>query len=146
MQQNVLINKTLSIINTPIDPRIYNKVATSRASTINLATPCTTEVITDAACSNVWALRNPGLVSRAVRDGGTPGHCDISVRSPWLKSPVLIGTTVSPTITGSQDIFRLHRYTSSMEVRNSQVFNTSIHGNSSGDEDSTPIFGKLIRG
>ena len=64
LQQKSLINQTLLIITTPIDPMIYNRVATSRESTINHATPCTTEFITYATRSNVQALRTSGLLSR----------------------------------------------------------------------------------
>ena len=45
LQQNLLINQTLLIITTPIDPQIDDMVATSRASTIKLAMPHMTEFI-----------------------------------------------------------------------------------------------------
>ena len=51
-QQTLLINWTLPIITMKIDHQIENKVATSRASTIKLVTPRTTEVITNAARGN----------------------------------------------------------------------------------------------
>ena len=55
------------------------------------------------------------------------------------KGTVLIGGTVSPTITGSQDIVNPHGSNGSVEVRDTQIFNTSIDGNLSKNEYSTPI-------
>ena len=112
---------------------------------IKITTPHMTEVITDTVRSNAWALQNPGLVSRMVRDSSTPGHCDIDISPLRLKFSVVIGTTVSPTRMGIQEIFSPHRSTSYLEVGNSQVFNTSINGNSAEDGDSTPIFSKVTR-
>ena len=145
LQQKLLINRTLLIITIPMDPRIENKVATYRASTVKIATPRTTKVITDTAHINVRAIWTPGFVCRTGRDVSTPGHCDVDVGSPWLNYPVLIGTTVYPNRTGSQEIFSPPRSTSSVKVGNSQVFNTSINGNLTRDGDSKPIFSKVIR-
>ena len=52
LQQNILSNWILPIITSTVDPRIYDRVPTSVASTIKLAASRTTEVITDTACSN----------------------------------------------------------------------------------------------
>ena len=123
-----------------------DRVATSRAFTIKLATPHTAEVITDAACSNAWILWNPGHVSRTEMNGSTPVYGDIYERSPQLNSPVLIGgPTISPTRTGSQEIVSPHGTTDSVEVGNTQIFNTSINGHLAEDGNSTPVFGNLIR-
>ena len=132
LQHKLLINRTLLIITTPIDPLIDNRVATYGASTIKLATPFTTEVITDAACSSAQVLWTHGYVSSTGRDGIIKDHCDIAVGSSWMKSPVLIGgTTVSPTsgIMGSHDIVSIHGSTGSVEVRDAQNLNNSIDGN-----------------
>ena len=83
LRQKLLINRTLPIITTPIDPQIYDSFATSRASTIKLSTPCTTYVITDAAHINTENLRTPGHVIRTGRDGSTQYHCDIAVSYPF---------------------------------------------------------------
>ena len=72
LQQKMLINRTLLITTTPIDPQIDDRVATSRSYTIKLAMPRTTEVITDAAHSNTQTLLTLGHVSRTRRDGSTP--------------------------------------------------------------------------
>ena len=81
--------------------------------------------------------RKPG---KQVRNSNT------SISSPRLNSLVLIGcgTNVSPTRTGIQEIVRPKRPTGSVEVRNTQMFNTSINGNSAKKEDPTPTFSKLI--
>ena len=69
---------------------------------INLTMPRSTEVITDAACSNTQALWTPGHEFNTGRDSSTPGRYNNYVGSPRLNSPVLIGgTTVSPTRTDS---------------------------------------------
>ena len=80
LQQKLLSNRTLSIIITMIDPRIDDRFATSGASTLKLATPQTTEVIMEKSRSNAQILRNPRHVSQTVRDGTTPGECNVSVR------------------------------------------------------------------
>ena len=67
-----------------IDPRIDDRVATSRAYTLKLVTPHTAEIITDAPRINTWALRNPGHLIHMGRDGTTSGSCDVSVRSPGV--------------------------------------------------------------
>ena len=66
LQQKLLINRTLLIITTPIHPQIDNMVETSGASTIKLSTPCTTEVITDAAPRKARSLQTPGHVRRTM--------------------------------------------------------------------------------
>ena len=62
-----------------IGPRIYNRVAASGASPLNITTPQTT----DAAHSNAQIIQTPRHVSWTVRDGNTPGDCNVSVRSPF---------------------------------------------------------------
>ena len=73
-QQTILSNRTLLIITITIDPHIGNRVATSGTSLLKIATPQTTEVITDAARSNVQILWTPGHVIRTGRNGTTPGE------------------------------------------------------------------------
>ena len=52
LQHKLLSNRTLLIITTTIDPRIDNRVATSRAFLHKIVTPKTKEVVTDAALSS----------------------------------------------------------------------------------------------
>ena len=63
------------------------------------------------------------------------------------KGKVLIGvTTVSPNygIMEIQEILSIHGSTGSMEIRDTQNFDTSINGNLAENGDSTPIFRKVI--
>ena len=91
LQKKLLSNRTLLITTTTIDPRIDDRVATSGASTIKLATHCTTEVITVAAHSSARVLRTPGHVSRTGRDITTTGDCDVAVSPPQDNGLVMIG-------------------------------------------------------
>ena len=52
LQQKLLSNQNLPIINTTIDPRIDNMVATYGASLLKVTTPQTTKVITDMVRSS----------------------------------------------------------------------------------------------
>ena len=60
------------------------------------------------------------------------------------KGPVLIEAIISPTRMGSQEIINPHRSTGYVEVRDTQIFNTSIDGNLAENGYSTPFFNKLI--
>ena len=82
LQQKLLSNRTLPIITTTIDPWIDDRVETCAASPHRLATPQTTEVVTDAAGSSTRVLQTPRRVSRTGREGTNPGDCDIAARSP----------------------------------------------------------------
>ena len=101
-------------------------------------------VITDAARINARVLlTSRGNVSSTGRDGTTPR--DRNFYGP-VKWSVLIGvTTVSPTIIRSQDIDNPHGSTGSVEVGDTQIFDTSIDGNLAENGNSMPIFSKLIR-
>ena len=100
----------------------------------------------DVTQSGTHVFQNPGDVSRTERDGTTPRDGSTSIRSPRLNSPVLIGggTIVSLTRTGSQDIGIPKGPTGSVEVRNAQIFNTSINGNSADNGDPASNFSKII--
>ena len=74
-----------------MNPRTDNRVPNCGASTNKLTMPKMAEVITDAACSSAWVLQIPRHIRRTGRYGTTPGDCDIDVRSPWSKYPVMIG-------------------------------------------------------
>ena len=56
LQQTLVINRNLPIMNKRIYPQINDRVATSGASTIKIATPHTVEVITDAALRSARVL------------------------------------------------------------------------------------------
>ena len=45
---------------------------------------------------------------------------------------------------GSQEIVSIHGYTCSVEVADTQTFDTSINGNLAKNGDSTPIFSTVI--
>ena len=81
-----------------------------------------------------------GRDSTTTRDGNT------YISPPRLNYPVLIGggITVSPTRTGSQNIVSPKGRTGSVEVRDAQIFNTSINGNLTNNGDPTPTFSKVI--
>ena len=140
-------NQTLPIITTTIDPLIRDKVATSGASLHKLATPQTTEVITYAACSSLWIIWTPRYISWPGSDGTAPGDCDISVRSPWTNSPVLIGGNGVPSTrghSGSLQKFNKRKSTVSEKIRDTQTFDASIDGKLANDGDYTSIFSKVI--
>ena len=84
LQQNLLSDRTLPIITMMIDPWIDNMVTNSGASTINLAMPRMTKVITENARRNSQALQTPGHVVRTGRYGTTPVNCNVTVSSPRI--------------------------------------------------------------
>ena len=97
LQQKLLINRTLPIITTTIDPHITDMVATCGGTPRLLTTPNTKEVITDAARNSAHVLWTPGHVSRTGRDGTMPRNGYVVVTPPQDNRPVIIGgTTVSP--------------------------------------------------
>ena len=119
LQQNLLINWTLLIITTTIDPQIPDRVTTYGENPHVRTTPTTKRVITDATRRGAHILRNPGYVSRTDRGGTTPRKRDLAVRSPQEKSSVMIGcTTVLPNsgIMGIQEILSKHGSTGSAEI------------------------------
>ena len=136
------MNMTLLFITTPINPWILDKVETCGGTPHASTTPTTKSVIIDVVRSSARIIRNPcGHVSRTGRDCATPqdGH----VSGPG-KGPVLIGVTISPTITSIQDNINPHGSTGSVEVRDTQIFNSSVDGNLAKNVDYTPIFSKAI--
>ena len=139
-----MINRTLPIITTLIDPWIPDMVATCEGNTHKNTTPTTSTVITDVACSSVRVLWTPcEHIRRTDRDGTTPR--DGNFYRP-IKRPVLIGgNTVSPTRTGIQEIVSIHGSIGSGEIGDTQKFDTSIDGNLAQNGDSTTIFSKVIR-
>ena len=130
----------------PIDSRIVDAIATGRATTHACQTIASKVIVLDAARSSARVFQNPADVKRTDTDTTIPRDGTTSIRSPRLTSPVLIGggTTVSPTITGSQEIISPKGPTGSGEVRNTQPFHTSINGNSSENGDPTPTYSKVI--
>ena len=130
-----------------IDPHIDNRVVTYGASPHKFATPQTEEVITDTACSSACVPRNPRHVSQTGRDCTTPGDCNIYVRFPWNKFPVLTGGIgVLPTRghIGSLDVLNKRQSTSPSASRNNQKFDASVDRNLANDGYSKSIFSKLI--
>ena len=122
-------------------------VETSGASTIKLATPQTTEVITDTACSNTWFLWTLGHIIRMGRDGTTPGNCNVSVGPPQVNYPVLIGgTTMYPAcgLRGSLVVINKQKSTYQSVSRNIQKFDASVDGILANDRGSTSIFSKVL--
>ena len=143
LQQKVLIYRNLPIITTPIDPWIMDRVATGGETSNVITRPTTKLVITDVARRSGRVLRTPCKhVSRTARDGTTPQ--DWNIAGPG-NAPVMIGGTVSLTRTGIQFIFKPHGSTGYVEVRDTQIFNTSIDGNLPENGDSKPICSKVIR-
>ena len=116
LQQTLLCNQTLPIITMTMYPWIDDRVVTCGASLRKLATPSTTEVITDTLRSSVWVLRSPRHVIQTIRDGTTPLNCDISVSSTWANSPVLIVGIGVPPIRG---------HSGSLQVFNKRQSNVS---------------------
>ena len=147
LQQKLLSNRTLPIITTTIDPWIPDGFTTCGGTPHAHPTPTTKVFITYMVRSSARVLRTPGHLSRTVREGTTPRNCKTYIISPRMNSPILIvGNTASPTcdIMGSQKIISIHGSTGSVEVRDTQKFNTSIDGNLAKDGDSTSIFSNLI--
>ena len=84
-----------------------------------------------------WAFKQDGQGQHQARDGNVSGPG---------KGPLLIGgTTISPTcgIMGIQEIVSIYGFTGSVEIRDTQKFDTSVDGNLANNGDSTPIFSKL---
>ena len=146
-QQKLLSNRTLLIITTGIGPRIDNRFETCGGTPHVLATPNMKVVITDASRRSANVIRTTGHMIRTGRDGTNPSDCNVSVRSPWMNSPVLIGgTTMSPAcgIIGSLEILNIHGSTGSLEIGDTQKFDTSVDGNFSEDGYYITIFSKVI--
>ena len=62
LQHKLLMNRTLPIINTTIDPRIPDRVATCGGAHHARMAPTTKPVIMDAACRSMRVFWNPGHV------------------------------------------------------------------------------------
>ena len=122
-------------------------VATSGASPLKLASPKTTEVITDAARSNARIIWNIRHVRQTGRDVTTTGNCNVAVTSFQGNSPVLIGgIDVYQTRghIGSLDVLNKRKSTYPIVSRNTHKFDASVDGNLANDGDSTFIFIKVI--
>ena len=80
------------------------------------------------------------------REGTTSWDGNTSISSPRFKNPVLIGvgTAISPTRTGSQEIGSPKGPTGPVEVRNAQIFHTFITGNLTNNGDPMTTFRELI--
>ena len=147
LQQKLLSNRTLPIINTTIDPRINDKVATSGASPYKLKMTHTMEVIMDTAYSNaqiLWTLRS---VSWMGGDNTTPGNCNVAVRSPWDNSPIFIEDIGFPPTrrhSGNLEILNKRQSTSPSINRNTQIFDAYVDGKLANDGDSMSIFSRLL--
>ena len=144
--QKLLFNRTLPMITPPIEPRIADGVADVRGTTHARQTIALKVIVTNTARSSARVFRDIADVNKKDMDGTIPQNIINSRRYPRLNSPVLIGggTTISPTRMGSQDISSPKGPTNSVEVRNSQIFHTSINRNSAENGDPTPAFGKII--
>ena len=109
--------------------------------------PTLNVIFTDTARSSKRIFGNHGGVIQTGRDGTMPRDGNTSIRSPRYNSPVLIGryNTISPTRTGSHEIGIPKGPTGPVEVRNYQIFNTSINVNLTNNGDPTPTVSKSIR-
>ena len=104
-------------------------------------------VITDASRSSAQVIRTTGHMSRMGRDGTNPSDCNVSVRSLRMNSPVMIGgTTVYPAcgIMGSLEILNIHGSTGSLEIGDTQKFDTSVDEIFAEDGYYITIFSKVI--
>ena len=147
LQQKLLINRTLPIIPTTIDHLIPDRVETRGDNPQALTTPTTKGVITYAVCSSAYILWTLGNVSRTGRDVTAPCNRDVVISSPQDNGTVMIvGTTIPPAcgIMGSLDIINKHGSTGSVEIGDTQKFDTSVDGNLAEGGDSMTIFSKLI--
>ena len=129
-----------------IDPRNTDGVSDVRRTTYARHTPALKLIVMDIARSSARVFQTPADASQMDRDRITPRDSNTSIRSHRLTYPVIsdVGTTVSPTRTGIQEITSRKGPTGSVEVRNAQIFNTSITINSSKNVDPTSTFGRLI--
>ena len=86
----------------PIDLRIVDGVASGRGTMHAHWTLALRVIITDAARSSARVFWNPAEVIQTDKDGMTSRDRNTSIRYPNLKSPVLIGsvTTFSLSRTG----------------------------------------------
>ena len=123
-----------------------NGIAVGRGTMHARQTPASKVIVTDASRSGARVFQNPGDISWTERYGTTPRDGNTFISPPRLNCPVLIcgGITISPTRMGSQDIYIPKSPTGPVEVRNSQIFHTSINRNSAENGDPTPAFGKII--
>ena len=144
--QKLLINRSIPNIIPPIDPLFTNGVAADRGTMHAPHTPNSKLIVTYAAHSGARISWTPGDVIRMSRDGTTTWDGNPSLRPPRLNYPVLIGagTTIFPARTGSQDIVIPKGPTGTVEVRNTQIFHTSIHGDFTNNGYPTLTFSKVI--
>ena len=144
--QKLLINRTLLMIVLLIYPRISDRVAAVIETMYARQTPALKVIAMDMMRSGARVFWTPADVSRHDTDRTTPRDSNTSISSPRFNSPVFIGgdTTVSPTRTEIQEIGIPKGPTGSVEVRNTQPFNTSINGYSSENGDTKLTFSKLI--
>ena len=144
--QQLLINQTLPIIIPPIEPPIADVVASGRGITHAIQTIDPKVIVKDAACSGAHVFRDPADVKQKDTDKRIPWERNTLRRPPRLIYAVMIdgGTTVPLTITGNQDIISPRGFTGPVEIRNAQIFYTSINGNSTKNWDPTPNFSKVI--
>ena len=86
------------------------------------------------------------VVNRKDTDRKIPRDRNTSISPSRLTPPVRIsgGTSVSPTRKSRKEISIPSGPIGPVEVRNTQPFHTSIHGNSSEQGDPAPTFSKVI--
>ena len=84
LHQTLLINRTLPIITTMMDPPVDDSIETCSGTPHTLATTLTKEFITDAAYSSPRFLRTPRNVRRTCRGITDPGENIYAVRSPGI--------------------------------------------------------------
>ena len=144
--QKLLINRTIPTIIPPINPQIADGVAAGRGNAHAGQTIASKVIVTDAARSGARAFQDPAAVNRKDTDETIPQDGNTSRIPPRLNSPFIIGGGISfyPSRTGGHDSFIPSRPIGPVEVRNAQIFHTSINGNSAKNGDPTPTFSKII--
>ena len=127
--QKLLINRTIPVIISPIDPPIADEVAASRGTLHARQKIASKEIVTDAVRSGAHVFRYPVVINWKDTDRMIPRDKNTSRSPPILTTPVQIGggPSISPIRIGSQEISSTSVHIGLVEVRNAQPFHTSIN-------------------
>ena len=144
--KNRFVPKIIQDAIRPIDQLVTEDVTRIRETLGTRQPVLPKEIVTDAAHSGARIFQTPREVNRTGRDGSTPQEVNTAVATArlTLQSPNFIGTSNSPTQTGTQDIFRPRRSIISQKSRNAKPLDAPINRFLAIHGHPTPIFSKVI--
>ena len=130
----------------PIDQLVTEDVPVIRETLGARQTVLPKEIVADAACSGVHILWTPREVSHTGRDSSMPRDVNTAIVTAMLtlQSPNFIGTSDSPTQTGTQDIVSPRRSIIPQKGRNAEPLDAPINQFPAVHGHPTPIFSKAI--